>query len=117
MNEGANSSDAKLDVNCLGVEMLQAGQEFSTNWLAFDKQQGKEKLWLVWSAAPLPMLEALKKWITPVLRGAMGDPVEAKAVLAFLKSAPQAERTEAEGLSALKTSGDVLVRLIPLDHQ
>ncbi len=123
LNEGPKSTNEKPDLNCLAVETLNANQSFNIpreNYLAFDKEQGKEKLWLVWSPIPLPQLESLKHLLTPKYRGVVADPAEAKTVLMFLKNAQQADKSDEIGedgeRTLLKTRSDILVRLIPLDH-
>lgn len=123
VNEGPKSTDEVPDLNCLAVETLKANQPFnipSGNYISFDKEQGKEKLWLVWSPTPLPQMESLKRLRTTQLQGVVGDRAEAKMVLQFLKKAPQADKSEEESeqgpRTLLKSPADILVRLIPLDH-
>ena len=123
LNEGPNSTNEKPDLNCLGVEKLRAGQEFnvpSKGLIVFDKEQGREKLWLVWSPTPLDRMEALERWRTSEYLGHVGDLAQAKDVLSYLKNAKQADKSEEESeqgpRTLLKSPTGVLVRLIPLDH-
>ena len=114
LNEGPLSSNEKPDLNLLEIKQLHAKQS-SEIPIAFDEQKGKEKLWLVWSRTPLEQLELLKQWMTPRFRGAIGDPQQARTALAFLRSKPQATKKEQAGLTVL--NGDLVVRLVELEHE
>ncbi|MGH9852294.1 MAG: protein kinase domain-containing protein [Blastocatellia bacterium] len=86
----------------------------------FDKEQGTEKLWLIWAADVAPDLEALKRWANPQDLGEIKDAAQLESLRAFLaaRSAtePQVTRDETSKQTIVKMKGDVLVKLVNLQH-
>ncbi|HQR31350.1 MAG TPA: protein kinase [Blastocatellia bacterium] len=86
----------------------------------FDKDQGTEKLWLVWSSKRLPELEVLKSLANPNDKGHISDPAQIRSVRDLLAkhSAIPATVTkdEANKVTNVSGSGDVLAHLIRLEH-
>lgn len=86
----------------------------------FDKEQGAEKLWLIWAADAVAELEPLKRWANPQDAGEIKDAAQMESLRAFLaaRSAtqPQAERDETNKQTTIKMKGDVLVKLVNLQH-
>ena len=85
-----------------------------------DEEQGMEKLWLIWAAGEVAELEPLKRLANPSDKGAIKDAAEIKTLREFLaaRSAaePQLTPDEANKQTIVKMKGDVLVKLIKLDH-
>jgi serine/threonine-protein kinase len=86
----------------------------------FDKEQGAEKLWLIWAAGEVAELEPLKRLANPDDKGEIRDAAQIKALRAFLttRSAvePQVTRDEASKQTMVQMKGDVLVKLVNLQH-
>jgi hypothetical protein len=85
-----------------------------------DKEQGAEKLWLIWAAGEVAELEPLKKWANPQDLGEVKDAAQIKTLRDFLaaRSAvePQVTRDEALKQTTVKMKGDILVKLVNLQH-
>jgi serine/threonine protein kinase len=94
--------------------------EFETGSYGLDTNQGTEKFWLVWSAAPVPELEAVKGFVNPKDRGQVSDPKLAEALGAFLSkhwaTKPQVEVDKTAKIVSVKSTSDVLVNLLELEH-
>jgi hypothetical protein len=104
-----------------GSSFLNAGQVVQipeASWLEFDKQQGVEKLWLVFSEAAVPELEALKQFANRQTKGLITDVSQNKNVKNFLTnpSLPQSEAEKGETLTTVKTGGKLLVYAVKLEH-
>ena len=131
LNEGPQSTAEKPDYNTLfpssttgsGSAELEPSHELGIpegGYFKFDAQRGKEKLWFVWSKASLPELEALKRWANPVYLGRVQDPRQLQAIRSFLEkkgaAKPSVEQDESKQMTILRASGDILVRLLQLEH-
>jgi serine/threonine protein kinase len=103
-----------------GSPFLAAGQRVQIpeeSWFEFDKQQGVEKLWLVFSEDAVAELEAVKQFASKRTRGLVTDPAQNKAIQNFLGSVtanPVREKTET--LTTLKAPGKLLVYPVRLEH-
>ncbi len=90
-------------------------------WLAFDDEQGTEKLWLVWSAVRVEELDVVTPLANPVQRGAIQDPRQRRAVRRFLEQNPRATATTVGAGGARRTrlsaAGETLVGAIELEHR
>jgi hypothetical protein len=88
--------------------------------LAFDKEKGVEKLWLVWSRERLPQLEELQRWLNPKDRGAIGDRGQLQRIQEFLRqyagSAPESNENESCRCTILRGRGHILVSALRLEH-
>jgi serine/threonine protein kinase len=87
----------------------------------FDREQGTEKLWLIWSAAPAPEIESVKGVANPTNRGAITDPAQVRAVRDWLAKNNQPaqiaiEKDERNKQTNVKGSGETLVHQIRLEH-
>jgi len=86
----------------------------------FDKQKGREKLWMVWSAAEIPDLDALKKWVNEKDKGTVGDRKQAQDVLAqlrkFAETTVEVTTDQTNLMTILKGKGSVIARRFLLDH-
>ncbi len=107
-----------------GSALLYAGKTFQIpnheGGIVFDNEQGTEKLYLIWAAAEVAELEPLKKWANPQDKGEIKDPIQIKTLREFLaaRSAaePQVTRDEENKQTTVKMKGDVLVKLVKLQH-
>jgi serine/threonine protein kinase len=107
-----------------GLSQLSANQTVRIpdhdDGLEFDNEQGAEKLWLIWAADEVPELEILKNSANPQDVGEIKDAVLIKTLRDFLdaRSAvePQVTRDDTSNQTSVKMKGDVLVKLIKLQH-
>jgi hypothetical protein len=100
---------------------ISAGQEVQIpekSWLEFDKEQGIEKLWLVFSKQALPELEAARQAASPETKNLITDPAQNKIVEDFLarNSVRKPESDKGISLTTLKAAGNLLVYAIKLEH-
>ena len=105
-----------------GSSRVASGQEVripDQSWFSFDKEEGTELVWLVWSDAELPALEALKRYANPTDRGAVLD-AESPAVRDFLKShsaaTPEVSKDDARHETVVRARGEVLAHALKLQH-
>jgi serine/threonine protein kinase len=104
-----------------GSEFVAANQRVqipSETWLKFDKEQGVEKLWLVFSDQPLAELAGVKAFANARARGLITDAGQKKAVDKFLSSYSLSAVTAEKGdtLTTLKTASKTVVYPIRLEH-
>ena len=104
-----------------GSSFLTAGNVLQIpeeSWLAFDKQQGVEKLWLVFSENAVPELEAMKQFANPQTSGLITDVTQNKNVQTFLTnpSLPKSRAEKGETLTTVKAAGKLLVYAVKLEH-
>lgn len=96
----------------------QALQIPDESWLRFDKQEGVERLWLIFAEDAIPEFEALKKFANRKTIGAITDVDTNKFVHNFISthfnSKPDVEKSET--LTSVKMPGSVLVYPVPLQH-
>ncbi|HEV2447719.1 MAG TPA: protein kinase [Candidatus Sulfopaludibacter sp.] len=88
------------------------------NWFQFDAASGKELLYLVWSAQPVPEVEAVKALPAPhsgVVE--IADPTPVAKLQTFLDAHhSQKSRNEQADQTELRATGDLLVYAVPLEH-
>jgi hypothetical protein len=107
-----------------GSALLQPNQEIAIpsekEFFVFDKQEGEEKLWLVWARENVPEMEAVKSWVNWQDRGTIKDTRQAGVVKQFLAGhstrPPSVEKDERNGRTVVRAAGDVLVGLLRLEH-
>jgi serine/threonine protein kinase len=89
-------------------------------WFKLVKDEGTEKLWIVWTSASIDKLEALKKWANAKDLGEMKDAAQVSELKNLLASqanqSPAIERNEARKQTTLTLQGDMLVKMIALEH-
>lgn len=114
----ANNGSAELGAGEF-VQLPPPSERPEQDWFELDKQQGVEKLWLIWSAQAVPELEAVKGYANPRDRGEIKSPDHARAVQQFLSAhaAAPPEKDDANALTRFKGSGNVLVGLLKLEHR
>ncbi len=131
LNEGPKSTSEQPDLNTLfpspttpgGSSLLEPGQQIDIppgGFFKFDQQSGTEKLWLIWSKAYIPELEALKKWANPTDRGTVRDAAQARETAALLNRyaihQASAAVDQQNQTTVLTAAGELLARRIDLDH-
>jgi len=84
----------------------------------FDKEDGTEKMWMVWAEKPVPELENVKAVANPTDKGMITNPAHVTALQDFFRrhsaSKPQLEKDRQRTI--VKAQGDVLVNLAELSH-
>ncbi len=111
----ANQGTAQLTAN-QQITIPESGDGFF-----FDREQGTEKLWLVWSAKGAPEIESVKDVANRKDQGAITDPARIRALRDWLKENYQpsqlaVEKDEQNKRTNLKGRGETLVHLIKLEH-
>ena len=110
----SNNNSAQLAAN-QQIQIPERGDGF-----IFDAEQGTEKLWLVWSANAVAELEAVKRWANPQDRGEVKDSAQASLLREFLAghstSKLDIEKDETKKQTIVKGKGDVLAKLVNLEH-
>ena len=103
-----------------GSAQLEANQQQSTAWFELDKNQGVEKLWLIWAETAVPELEAVKGVVNPTEKGTVTNADQVNAVRSFLQQhameQPEVQTDAESNINRLSAKGNVLVRLIRLEH-
>ena len=87
------------------------------SWIVFDKQEGVEKLWLVFSKDAVPELESAGV-ANPRTRGLITDAGRNSAIQKFLTThSPQKPNAEkGDNQTTLKSTGTLLVYAVKLEH-
>jgi serine/threonine protein kinase len=129
LNEGpANATAGPEYVVVFPSSTANAGSEYITanqrvqipdqSWLKFDKEQGVEKLWLVFAESPLRELEGLKAFANRQTRGLITDAQQNKAINSFLTahSVNRVGHEKGDTLTTLTSSEKVLVYPVKLEH-
>jgi hypothetical protein len=128
INEGLEAGGAKTYVMLYpkpntngGSAELRAGETMSTGTTYFfDPNTGAEYFWIVWSAQPVPELEAAKGAVNNKDHGTIKDPGQASAIRQFLDkygTLPKTLAKDAEGRRAtVSVKGDVMANLLILKH-
>ncbi|HEX3248810.1 MAG TPA: protein kinase, partial [Pyrinomonadaceae bacterium] len=87
-------------------------------WWTFDKEQGVERLWLIFAEEAVPELENLKGFASTKTSGLVTDPVKNKSVEDLINThsttKPNAER--GDEVTTVKSSDKVLVYPVRLEH-
>lgn len=127
INEGP-ASDDEVTYNVLfpeektngGSPRVTAGQNLQTAWMRFDENQGTEKFWIVWTANAVKDLEAVTDAVNEADQGEIKDSAKARGVRDFLKkhsaTPSEAAKDSAKKQTVIKGRGDVLVKMIELEH-
>lgn len=89
-------------------------------WFRFDAQQGVEKLWLVFSQAAVPELEAVKRFANPLDRGVIKDSDLDQRAREFIRAnsvvKPTIEKNDERIRTTLRSSESTIIHVIRLDH-
>ena len=101
---------------------LAANQTMQSDWLQFVEQTGVEKLWVIWSAQPIPELDSIFNQAASNKKdpGMVVDAAQIALIDAYLKKYdPQrVEKIDelSKNLTSLKGWGDIVVNLVELRH-
>lgn len=128
INEGPEPRNGLPSYNVLypldgGSSMVAANQRIESpsrqgRGYFFDKEDGTEKMWMVWAEKPVPELEQVKGVANPQDRGMITNPAHVTALQDFFRrhsaSKPQIEKDRKRTI--VKAQGDVLVNLAELAH-
>ncbi|HEY4423734.1 MAG TPA: serine/threonine-protein kinase [Pyrinomonadaceae bacterium] len=103
-----------------GSASVGGNQWTRTNWNTFGGQPGRENLWIVWSTAPVPQLESCKTGAFNNLGRLTGQSLD--TVKAFLtakekESNSKINRDKTTQQTTVRGVGDVVVRLLELQHR
>jgi hypothetical protein len=107
-----------------GSSFLEANRDFqfpAGEGIKLDKEEGTEKLFVIWSGQEIPRLESLKKWTDPKQKepNAIESADDVAAIQDFLKkhSLATARVDEENKRTVLTQTDDPLVYMIRLEHQ
>jgi len=103
-----------------GSASVGADQWARTNWNTFGGQPGIENLWMVWSTTPVPQLEAAKTEAfnnEGKLSGSGRDTVKAFLNTKQEESKSKINRDKLTQQTTVRGVGDVIVRMLPLEHR
>ena len=103
------------------VQIPPPGRNRQDDWLIFDREEGVENIWLVWSERVVPELEAVRSWANPKDQGAIRDLAQRVSVLRYLAPLsaikPEFERDEVGKQIKLKGKGGTLAWVMKLEHR
>jgi len=133
INEGPVQTNGLPDYNVLfpdtatnnGSAEMTANQQIqvpqpSGNWIIFDKEEGVEKIWLIWSERSVPELEAVKGRANPQDLGVINDSSQIKSVAQYLATQsaakPEVEKDEMNKRTKLTAKNSVLIGVVKLEH-
>jgi serine/threonine protein kinase len=104
-----------------GSAQLPANQSLQTVWYVVSKNQGTERLLLIWSREALAELEAIKGVVNETDKGLIREPDQLDAVRNFLgkyaQTKPEAETDRTSRQTTLRGRGEVFVHTIELEHR
>ena len=100
------------------LQIPQPSRNPERDWFMLDGEQGPETVWLIWSDAKLPSLEAVKGWANPKHQGVVGDADQRRALSQFLAAQTQSspESDETGKRTVIKTNSNLLVGRVKLEH-
>ncbi|HKU76920.1 MAG TPA: serine/threonine-protein kinase [Pyrinomonadaceae bacterium] len=128
-NEGVGDNTARNSFNIIyptpainqGSPKLNANSSLQTNWNTFAGQPGTELFWMIWSASPVPVLEAAKDAAFKDPEGSVKDAAVMENLKSFLskysQSKPETTKDTAQRQTTVVIEGDVLVKLLELEHR
>jgi len=99
-----------------GSAEVPAGEVVTTGGYLFGAKP-VEQLWIVWSSSPQPVLEKVKRFVTPEDRGLIKASEEAARVLDLLQKSAQGTTTRSDAdvkRTVVTGSGELLVHLTQL---
>lgn len=96
-------------------------QDMQTNWNTFSGEKGTERFWIIWSATEVIPIEIARHEAFKNKDGAIIDAEVARSLRDFLTehSIPEPETTKdtAKQRTSVRASGDLLVKLLELEHR
>ena len=127
VSEGPRTGTAVPDFNFLfpsatannNVSLVPAGKEVrlpEQTWWQFDKDEGVERLWLVFAEDPVSELENAKRFATVKTKGSITDKTVNKSIQDLLTSANKPDAEKDDEATTVKTADKVLAYPIRLEH-
>ena len=127
INEGPGP-DNKIEYNVLfpnpknkkGLAELSANEHLDAGWYRFVDKTGVEKIWILWSADPIPDLGEVVRaaWAN---QGVVGDVSHVAKLQSYLNkhdpNSLEVVPNKAEKRTLVKGKGDLMVRLVELSHE
>jgi serine/threonine protein kinase len=116
----SNGGSAEVKAN-QPIQIPSVAENPDEAWFEFDKFDGKERLWLIWSANIIAEFEAVKIRANPEERGVISDPFEVAAIAEYLashsKNSAEIQVNEATVETTISTTTDVAVGVVKLEHR
>jgi serine/threonine protein kinase len=104
-----------------GSARLDANQSIQTNWNTFAGQTGTEQFWIVWSASPVDQMEVARDAAFKNQEGAVADAAMVRTVKEFLTKhsdpKPEATKDTVKQQTEVRANGELLVKLVELEHR
>jgi len=104
-----------------GSARLEQNQNAQTNWNTFSGESGTERFWIVWSANEVPSLEMARYEAFQNKEGAIADAGVRQSLGDFLSQhanpSPETTKDTAKQRTSLRVDGDLLVKLVELEHR
>src|SRR5690349_1404660 len=104
-----------------GSAQLAANQKMQTNWNTFTGQPGTEMFWIVWSVSPIQEMETARSAAFKSEEGALLDDQIVRKLKGFLimhaDPKPETTKDTAKQQTEVRRNGDVLVKLLELEHR
>lgn len=104
-----------------GSSVLIANESMLTGWYVFDDRPGVEKLWIIWAATAVEVLEAARNNLNAINQGLIGDLAQRQAIREWLarRAADQTviESDDITRRSLIRGRSEPLVGLIELKHR
>jgi len=102
------------------VQVPSPSQNPAYDWIGFDKEQGTEQLWMIWSTKPVPLFEDVKKWSNAKDLGEIKDATKEGQVREFLNvheaDSAQGKRDSEGTRTTVAAQGELLTYRINLQH-
>jgi serine/threonine protein kinase len=103
-----------------GSAIVDAEQRVQAGWYTLDSNQGTEKLWLVWSEAPVSVLEAVKGVVNNRDKGTIAGEQNNNLVKSFLAehstSGSKVTRDSSQKQTVITFSGNLIVTPLEIEH-
>jgi serine/threonine protein kinase len=104
-----------------GSPRISAETTIETNWNRFGGQAGTEEFWMIWSAAPVPELEAARESAFASEKGKVTNAAILKSVREFLikhsDPKPEVNKDKLKQETIVRGTSDILVQLVELEHR
>jgi serine/threonine protein kinase len=104
-----------------GSAKLEGSQAVQTAWNQFLGKAGTEQFWIVWSATPVSEMEAAKDAAFKDKEGGLTDGALIRAVREFLRihsePKPETKKDTVKQQTSVRGTGDLLVKLVELEHR
>jgi len=115
-----NGGSAQISAN-QPIQFPQPSGKPEQDWFIFDKEEGVEKLWLIWSERSVPELENVKGWGNPKDKGVIGNPQQIISVKKYLEAQsanqPDVVKDGITQQTKLKAKGETLSYLVRVEHR